>query len=848
MALYLTPAALGYLTQLILVLLITGYFTYRAVNHRAVNAHEWLLPGFFACGVAIILLFLLDASLSPSPRLYAVYLENLVIGLFLTLLTQFAYHFPHLYPQRQREARFVLIINLLYTLGEAGFAVYRGRLLWQAGYVMYRPLALDYALLACFGWTPLVFLRQISAASEGRKGWHALWRPQGRAAQAVRAFALIFLIPLGLSLLNIWRANATIHPALFQASMSAGILLTQFLLALVYLNFLPETTTFRLRLVGLMLVLTLALFSAAGWVMTPSYTALYRPALADRQTLRFTPNAAGGYDVMPVPFYFDTDLGSPLVLQRPEPKAAPWEDLAEIAFPFPFYGQLRQTVWVMRSGAVSLDVPLRYPNMEYHYAAAPAIFPLFTALGPGGEIFASDVGEHLTLTWYDMPSAYVPQARFTFQLVLHQDGVFEITTNGLPGLPFESNGSPFTNVWLMGATPGTAGTAPQAIYFTQTPLAGGPQGLLEDYYLEFRRYLHSLLYPLAALILVSSLLVVTSFPAAFYVNLIRPLNALLEGVRRLEAGEYTVATPVQFPDEIGFLTRAFNHLAAELGDLIHTLEARVAARTAELDAANGQLRAEIAEREQAQATIMAQQRALAAAEEREDLSRELHDGLGQKLGFMNVQAQAIETLLERQQFQPAQVNLRQLRMAVQEAHTEVRNSILGLRADTRRPSQTLWEALRDHLAQFQTTYAIATYLSLPTHDPLPEFSPAIEIQLLHILQEALTNIHKHARAHRVEVQVQLTPAAVQMLIRDDGVGFALVDSGVPIGKSDAPQSTSSQHFGLAMMQERVDAIGGKLEVRTAPGQGVCSLSTSRGLSRCRCPPPHRRWPACGCCW
>ncbi len=203
--LFLTPAAIGYLAQLILALLIAGYLAYRAVAARQRNAPTLLLLGVFAAVVGVVLLFFLDAALPPSPRLYAVYLENTVIGLLLTLLTQFAYRFPRLYPQHKWEARLALAINLGYTLWEAGFALQRGGRLLQDHVVLYRPGDPDYVLAACFAWMPLAFLRQTIAAAQdltglgNLSGLYHLWRPPGPAAQATRAFALIFLIPLALS-------------------------------------------------------------------------------------------------------------------------------------------------------------------------------------------------------------------------------------------------------------------------------------------------------------------------------------------------------------------------------------------------------------------------------------------------------------------------------------------------------------------------------------------------------------------------------------------------------------------------------------------------------------------------
>jgi hypothetical protein len=100
---------------------------------------------------------------------------------------------------------------------------------------------------------------------------------------------------------------------------------------------------------------------------------------------------------------------------------------------------------VLQSGAMGIGAPLHYPSMEYMYATTLAIFPLSVAMNATvGGVFAKEEGARLTLTWQGVANWYDPQLRYTFQLRLHHDGVFTITTNGLSQSAYQSNASPFS--------------------------------------------------------------------------------------------------------------------------------------------------------------------------------------------------------------------------------------------------------------------------------------------------------------------------------------------------------------------------------------------------------------------
>jgi signal transduction histidine kinase/DNA-binding NarL/FixJ family response regulator len=596
---YLTPASISYLTQSILALTITGYLVYRIrlTPHTTRRPHTAFLIGFFAFITLFSLLLFLEASLPRGEDLYALFPQNTALGGALVLLLQFAYRFPALPPRKKWEARLVLGLSIAYTLFEFQFAVHRFQLL-GAGQVIWRPEYADYLLAICLLWVPVMFVRQAVHASDplgsaGLKRLCYVWHPQGRDARAARALALVYLIPFGLSLINLLAGFYVVSRTLYHASMSLGILIGLATFAVVYLDHLPETTSFIVKLVGVTLMALLAVLGTVGWVIAPIYATQYRPVLPDQRTMRFAPNVHSGYDVTEVPFHFERELGVDLQLTDTPDRWAVGLDFA-----FTFYGQTYRRIYVSNDGVISLGQNVRYTYLHYRYGGgAPIIFPMFLDLSPipgSGGVFVRQDDGRLIVTWDRIPSFYWPEAVFTFQLILYPDGVFEITYDGLPEhLTYRPNDEPGASPWVVGAVPGdplassgeTSWQRPQTVDFAALPLESDARGIVQDYQLGFRRHLHQLLASLAYLIIGSSVLVVVGFPILLYTNLVRPLNALLEGLQQMNAGRYDASVNVQYPDEIGSLTQSFNTMSAKLGGLIYNLEARVTERTQALEAA-----------------------------------------------------------------------------------------------------------------------------------------------------------------------------------------------------------------------------------------------------------------------
>lgn len=210
-------------------------------------------------------------------------------------------------------------------------------------------------------------------------------------------------------------------------------------------------------------------------------------------------------------------------------------------------------------------------------------------------------------------------------------------------------------------------------------------------------------------------------------------------------------------------------------------------------------------RRQAQARLLEQQRALAMLKERERLARELHDNLSQVLAYLNVQAQAIRQQLAKGQVAVADAALARLVTVAQEAHADVRACIHDAR--TAATTGGLLAALCQCLERFARDYDLP--IELTGADALAgiDLEPSVEVQLVHIIQEALHNVRKHAAARHVRVAIVIWDDELEIAVEDDGRGLD-------------PAVGEEHGFGLRIMRERAAEAGGSLELISAPGRGT----------------------------
>ncbi|MGE5263201.1 MAG: ATP-binding protein, partial [Acidobacteriota bacterium] len=208
------------------------------------------------------------------------------------------------------------------------------------------------------------------------------------------------------------------------------------------------------------------------------------------------------------------------------------------------------------------------------------------------------------------------------------------------------------------------------------------------------------------------------------------------------------------------------------------------------------------------AELYKQVRYMATLEERDRLAREMHDNLAQMLGFINIKTCLTDDLLARDQIAQARASLLELKGIAKEAYTDVRDSIFSLRT-TGASDWGLVATLRDHVAEYRANYGINTELFVQDEE-IARFPAEVEVQVQRIIQEALTNVRKHSGASWACVRFKRDDHHVRISVEDNGRGFD------PMKMTE----DGSRHFGLQIMRERAESVGGELEIQSQPNSGT----------------------------
>jgi signal transduction histidine kinase len=194
---------------------------------------------------------------------------------------------------------------------------------------------------------------------------------------------------------------------------------------------------------------------------------------------------------------------------------------------------------------------------------------------------------------------------------------------------------------------------------------------------------------------------------------------------------------------------------------------------------------------------------LAISQERNRLARELHDTLAHSLSSIKVQLTAADALWQTEPHRAHQMLLNAMDTTL-EGLNEARRALTALRAS---PLEDLGLGLAVRDLAESTAARANLKLDLEVQSHLEDISPDVEQAVYRVAQEALTNVARHARAHRVRVALERANGHLTLIIADDGRGFD-------------PTAVNGAHYGLKGMRERVELMGGTLDVTSADRQGT----------------------------
>ena len=251
-----------------------------------------------------------------------------------------------------------------------------------------------------------------------------------------------------------------------------------------------------------------------------------------------------------------------------------------------------------------------------------------------------------------------------------------------------------------------------------------------------------------------------------------------------------IAAPLVIPEEPAFGVLVAGNFGSHKFNTRHLTLLQTLAGQVSLVVRNSELRAEMEFK-----TIIA---------ERTRLAREIHDGLAQTLGFLKLHVAQMENLLAAKDTDRLQASLSTTYKVLSDAYLDVRQAIDGLRISPTGEGLSSW--LKETCQEFEENTGLPVVLDeFPTEENLP---PEIQVQLIRIIQEALSNVRKHACATKAWVSYRQVGQELIIEVRDDGCGFSIEE--IP----------SVSRYGLQGMRERSELIGADFQVISQIDEGT----------------------------
>ncbi len=853
--LLLTPVAIGYLADFLLLGLTVAYF-WNSTRRRAASPAEKAFQRAFLSFSIFALCGLGEEATTQPWNLYFHYALNVVVAVSQLFCLRFVYLFPRSDSRHAREGRVVVVLNLAMVVVESVFLVHRFQALWTAGRVIWRPLWAEGMVSLQFLWMVAVLLRKAaseSAAAGDTRFWPArAVTPRGQRGRAALQFALVMSLLAGVALAS----GLPLPQDVLGLTVSLGTLVGSYLVVLIYLNSTASSVSLRVKLVGVALASILALVTIMNWTVVSLYLrersidrglgiSPLRPMVAGNQSLRFKPDSHGGYQLEGVEPLFDDAAGRRLEVAMDAGSAV------ELPFQFVYFGRPWARLWVSLNGFVSFGPEMPHlSDYSYRYGSKPAIlaglamFREAVKEDPGGVFYAAD-NEHATITWRRLKLANDPAGLSTFQVVLRRDGTIELNYRAIQAGTMSRFARSATEAWLVGLLPGGARQIPSQRIFADgvadLEMETGPEGVVQDNLLEWRRVLHPVSLRMSLLTLLVSLAVFFGFPLVIKALLIQPLDRLVAGVSKVNAGDLEVRVVPPHPDEIGYLTESFNRMvesirvaSAELSRHRDNLEGLVRARTEALER-------EIGAKELMAGELVRAKKAAEAASQAKSafLASVSHEIRTPMNGVVGMTSLLLQTPLSNEQRHYSET----IRHS-SEALLRIVNDILDIskiEAGRLDLEETRFElrSCFDESVELLSPRAAQKRLELTCRvdDSLPEMAvgdaPRLRQIMLNLLGNALKFTDKgeiEVTATRVASRSLAAGAAgafqIECCVRDTGVGIPAEAIGRLFQPFTQVDTSTKRKFGgtglgLAISKRLVEAMGGRIWAESPSTGGGC---------------------------
>ena len=195
----------------------------------------------------------------------------------------------------------------------------------------------------------------------------------------------------------------------------------------------------------------------------------------------------------------------------------------------------------------------------------------------------------------------------------------------------------------------------------------------------------------------------------------------------------------------------------------------------------------------------------AILKERERLSQELHDNLSQSVSTIRLLSERIMNKSDDGDIKSIKKDIEIIEMVAKDTYASIREEMVGLQM-TEETNKDIISLTKMHITSFERQWNIPVELQTNNFTDNTHIAPIVTIQLSRIIQEALSNVRRHANATHVNIRLEISGNRLITQVKDNGIGFD-------------PETISEDRLGMKIMRERAESLGGKLKILSAPSLG-----------------------------